>query len=124
MKMLFDFIMPLSFWEKMALLVITIGALALLVDLLLKAKKAKKNSKMVKKYLELKNEKWSVLLKILTEDVVLESADVTHKLQLDLSNFNDKYRELIHYDLLAIKRTKEINESNYQTVLDLLLKQK
>ena len=76
MKMLFDFIMPLSFWEKMALLVITIGALALLVDLLLKAKKAKKNSKMVKKY------------------------------------------------LLAIKRTKEINESNYQTVLDLLLKQK
>ena len=124
MKMLFDFIMPLSFWEKMALLVITIGALALLVDLLLKAKKAKKNSKMVKKYLELKNEKWSVLLKILTEDVVIESADVTHKLQLDLSNFNDKYRELIHYDLLAIKRTKEINESNYQTVLDLLLKQK
>ncbi|SFI76783.1 hypothetical protein SAMN04487893_10187 [Myroides guanonis] len=120
MKLFLNFLSPLSFWEKIALLLIVIALISLLVDFLLKIVKTKKNSKMLRKYLELKNEKWDVLVKILTDDKELDGLYVSNKLQMDLSNFDARYRDLIYHELLVVKSVKDINTTNYKTVLDLL----
>lgn len=120
MKLFLNFLSPLSFWEKIALLLIVIALISLLVDFLLKIVKTKKNSKMLRKYLELKNEKWDVLVKILTDDKELDGLYVSNKLQMDLSNFDARYRDLIYHELLVVKSVKDINNTNYKTVLDLL----
>ncbi|WP_143077687.1 hypothetical protein [Myroides guanonis] len=75
---------------------------------------------MLRKYLELKNEKWDVLVKILTDDKELDGLYVSNKLQMDLSNFDARYRDLIYHELLVVKSVKDINTTNYKTVLDLL----
>ncbi len=120
MKLFLNFLSPLSFWEKIALLLIVIALTSLLIDFLLKVVKTKKNSKMLKKYLELKNEKWDELIKILTDDNEFDELYVSNKLQMDISNFDARYRDLIYLELLIVKSIKDINSSNYKTVLDLL----
>lgn len=120
MKLFLNFLSPLSFWEKIALLLIVIALTSLLIDFLLKVVKTKKNSKMLKKYLELKNEKWDELIKILTDDNEFDELYVSNKLQMDISNFDARYRDLIYHELLIVKSIKDINSSNYKTVLDLL----
>lgn len=120
MKLFLNFLSPLSFWEKIALLLIVIALTSLLIDFLLKVVKTKKNSKMLKKYLELKNEKWDELIKILTDDNEFDELYVSNKLQMDISNFDARYRDLIYHELLIVKSIKDINNSNYKTVLDLL----
>lgn len=120
MKLFINFLSPLSSWEKIALLLIVIALISLLVDFVFKIVKTKKNSKMLRKYLELKNEKWDVLVKILTDDKELDELYVSSKLQMDLSNFDARYRDLIYHELLVVKSVKDINTTNYKTVLDLL----
>lgn len=111
---------PLSGLEKLTLCGITLILSVLLLDLIRRNIKKNKSSRMLKCYLNVKNNKWNDIVDLLTNPNAIQVSDIEDKLQMDLSKFDPRYRDLLYYELRKVNQNRELNPSNMQVFVDVL----
>lgn len=110
----------LSSIEKLTILLITTISLILLTDKLITSVKKQKNKKMLKHYLYIKQNKWNDLTDLLTSNNSLTPSDIHTRLEVDLSRFDSKYRDILYHELIKIKQSREVNPTNWKILIKLL----
>lgn len=115
-----SFLSPLSGIEK-----ITVVAIALLISILIIDKikneiKKRRNEKMLKDYLYIKQNKWNDLVELLTNTNTLTTSDIDTCLQTDLSKFDSKYKDIPYQELSRVKQHKNVNPENWKLLTSLL----
>ncbi len=120
MKKFIGMIEPLTTLEKLILFLVIFWLVYLVCDYIIRRYRSIKKRRMLLDYLRLKNEKWDVLLAILKNDNNFDSQYVNKQIEVDLSNFDKRYKGLIYNDLKKIKKFNHINKTNYQIISNLL----
>ena len=111
---------PLSGLEKLTLCGITLILSVLLLDLIRRNIKKNKSSRMLKCYLNVKNNKWDDIVDLLTNPNAIKPSDIQNRLQVDLSKFDPRYRDLLYYELKKVNHNRNINELNLQLFVNIL----
>lgn len=110
----------LSVVEKTTILILIAITLTLSVDLLISTVKKQKNKRMISHYLFIKHEKWNDLIKLLTDNNPFSASDIQTKLEIDISKFDSKYRDILYHELIKIKQSQDINPTNWDLLIKLL----
>lgn len=110
----------LSVVEKTTILILIAITLTLFVDLLISTVKKQKNKRMISHYLFIKHEKWNDLIKLLTDNNPFSASDIQTKLEIDISKFDSKYRDILYHELIKIKQSQDINPTNWDLLIKLL----
>lgn len=110
----------LSNIEKLTICFIAVIILTLTIDRIASGVKKQKNKKMLKHYLFIKHNKWSDLTDLLTSNNSLTPSDIHTRLEVDLSIFDSKYRDILYHELIKIKQSREVNPTNWKILINLL----
>lgn len=121
MSVFIHFMATLNTWESLALVLILLVFVLVVIEWIFLRIKIQKNAKMLRDYLILKNDHWTSLTRILTDDKDFDEDAVGLSLKMDLSLFDKRYRDLIFHELLILKSVQRVNLSNY-TTLERMLK--
>lgn len=116
----FSLLYHLSVVEKTTILILIAITLTLSVDLLISTVKKQKNKRMISHYLFIKHEKWNDLIKLLTDNNPFSVSDIQTKLEIDISKFDSKYRDILYHELIKIKQSQDINPTNWDLLIKLL----
>lgn len=106
--------------EKASITILLLLVTILMIDQLNKIVKANRNKKMLRKYLHLKENKWDNLSDLLTNATPLTPLEIQDELQIDLSKFDSRYKDILYHELIKIKKDKEVNPLNWQLIIDVL----
>ena len=111
---------PLTSLEKLILIIVLLWLIYLICDYLLRYYRGIKKRRMLLDYLRFKNEKWGVLLTILKNNNNVNSQYVKEQIEVDLSNFDKRYKAMIYRDLKKVKKFNHFNKSNFLIISRLL----
>lgn len=75
---------------------------------------------MLKDYLNVKNNKWDDIVDLLTNPNDIKASDIQNRLQIDLSKFDPRYRDLLYYELRKVNHNRDINALNLQLFINIL----
>lgn len=106
--------------EKASIIILLLLVTVLMIDQLNKIVKANRSKKMLRKYLYLKKNKWDNLSDLLTNATPLTPLEIQDELQIDLSKFDSRYKDILYHELIKIKKDKEVNPLNWQLIIDVL----
>lgn len=111
---------PLSGLEKLTLCAILVITTILLLDLVRRNVKKNRDSKMLKNYLFVKNNKWNDVVDLLTSPNNIGASDIHNKLQIDISKFDSRHRELLYYELTKVNQNENVNSLNLKMFVNTL----
>lgn len=106
--------------EKASIIILLLLVTVLMIDQLNKIVKANRSKKMLRKHLHLKENKWDNLSDLLTNATPLTPLEMQDELQIDLSKFDSRYKDILYHELIKIKKDKEVNPLNWQLIIDVL----
>ena len=106
--------------EKLLFLVLALALFLLLYDVVRKNLVKKHNKRMLKEYLYIKDKKWNDVIYLLTTSSTVTSSEIKDTLQVDISKFDSKYRDIFYYELRKIKQSKDINPLNWDLFIKIL----
>lgn len=75
---------------------------------------------MLKNYLFVKNDKWNDVVDLLTNPNKIEASEINDRLQIDISKFDTRYRDLLYHDLVKVNQNNNINELNLKLFIKTL----
>lgn len=110
----------LSGIEKLTILLISLVSSILIIDIIIKYIKKQRSNRMLKEYLYLKQNKWVDIKDLLTNNNSVTPSDIHTKLEVDLSRFDSRYRDILYHELIKIKQNQEVNPSNWKLFVKLL----
>lgn len=111
---------PLSGLEKLTLCAILMISTILLFDLIRRNVKKNRDSKMLKNFLFVKNNKWNDVVDLLTSPNNIGASDIHNKLQIDISKFDSRHRELLYYELTKVNQNENVNALNLKMFVNTL----
>lgn len=111
---------PLSGLEKLTLCAILMISTILLLDLIRRNIKKNRDSKMLKNYLFVKNNKWDDVVDLLTSQKNIGASDIRNKLQIDISKFDSRHRDLLYYELTKVNQNENVNSLNLKMFVNTL----
>lgn len=111
---------PLSGLEKLTLCAILMISTILLLDLIRRNIKKNRDSKMLKNYLFVKNNKWDDVIDLLTSQKNIGASDIHNKLQIDISKFDSRHKELLYYELTKVNQSENVNALNLKMFVSTL----
>lgn len=120
----FSLFSPLSSIEKVTLYALLMITSILVFDFIRTNLKKKRNSKMLKDYLYVKNSKWNEVIDLLTTPNHIQASDIQNKLQIDISKFDPRYRDLFYYELVKVNHDETINVLNLRLFINTLYNRK
>lgn len=110
----------LSNIEKGGLLLVIVILIVLLLDRMRKFFKERQASRMLQDYLNFKENKLEELLGLLVDEKNITVLDIKKRLEIDLTQFDSRYRDLLYHELIKIRANHTVNAWNWKVFVRIL----